>query len=278
MPYDEYGWIVNWDVKNQSFKDRGDSCFFMGLQALNFILANRIDLAKELYERVKKYDFVRHPSVLSKETAGGYWKNQTSLDMLMIWDYIAYRYKGYGFEPPPFHYRRSKFFWGKFRCPLLYSKTIGSILLFLFSFFWKFCFIREFFKERYHKLHLFMLYLATILEKNKEDNKFFSSFLLKFRSLVGRLQREGETTRINLFFRYLAHLEPLVWPKPTHNCCEWAYQRRGLGEGDTRKDVIFHYERCKIVKETSTIEEEVDLDLSEQFWYLFAYRAKLVYK
>lgn len=266
MAYDEYGWIVNFDVETQTFRDRGDSCFFMGLQALNFILADRIDLAKKLYAKVKECDFVRHPSVLDKEKAKGYWKNQTSFDMMLIWDYIAYRFGEYGFCPPKFHYRRSKFFWGKFRNPILYNKTIGNIFLSILLFLWKFRKIREYYKENYHKLHLLILYLGTIFEKNKDD-----FFLYRLQDFVENIEKEYGY--VNPFFRFLIYkgVEKKYY-KPIHNCCEWAYQRERWYCKYTRNDIIFHQEKCEVDG------EEKSLDLAEQFWYLFVLGKKIEYK
>lgn len=281
MPYDCWGWIVNWNVRDRIFEDRGDSCFFMGLQALNFILAGRVDLAKELYERVKRYDFVRHPSVLSKETAGSYWKNQTSLDMMLIWDYIAYRYGEDGFEPPPFHYRRSKFFWGKFRSPFLYSKIVGSIFLSVLLFLWRFRRLREYYQKNYHRLHLVILYLATVFEKNKSDFNIQEFFLYKFQNFIKDVEREYNYK--NPFFRFLARMEIDEDNsfKLIHNSCEWIYQRYPCERLESREDKIFHSEKVDIVLslfDSSVILKDIELDLSEQFWFLVVKRAKIIFK
>lgn len=258
MPYDEYGWILNWDIKNQCFKDRGDSCFFMGLQTLCFLLQNKEDEAKELYYRVKKYDFVRHPSVLQKETAKGYWKNQTSYDMLVIWDYLANRFKYLGWlEEPPYHYRRSRYFWGKFRNPLMYLLPLGYLVLKIFSFLLNFRFFRKQFLYEHYRVHLVMLYFGVVLEKSNS-----MKFLRNLRKLVKKIEEYSGFE--NHFFRFIARMDIRDFWKPQHNCWEWVYQRNIiLGCNERKDDVIFHYEKIEVDGKVK------ELDMSEQFWYFW---------
>lgn len=183
--------------------------------------------------------------------------------------------------------------------PILYNKTVGNIFLSILLFLWKFCKIREYYKENYHKLHLLILYLGTIFEKNKDD-----FFLYRLQDFVENIEKEYGY--VNPFFRFLAHEEDdfllyrlrnfiedikrkyghvnpffrfLVYKgvekkfyKPIHNCCEWAYQRERWYCKYTRNDIIFHQEKCEVDG------EEKSLDLAEQFWYLFVLGKKIEYK
>lgn len=270
MAYDEYGWIVNYDLKNKVFVDKGDSCFFMGLQALNFILAKRVDLAFKLYERVRKYDFVRHPTVLDK--SDDYYENQTSFDMMLIWDYIAARYSDLGFRCPPYRYRKSKYFLGKFRNPLIYVRFCGIIVLLVLKYLMRFKKTVEYFKNNYYKLHLCMLYFGVVLEKTK--SKFFKNL---FRSFVNEV--ESKFGYINVFFRFLVGDEVYVG-KPVHNSCEWVYQRYFDDCLERKKDIQFHTEKVKMQVNLSceeAVEIQEELDLSEQFWHLYVKGSKLTY-
>jgi len=252
MAYDEFGWIVNVDKETRIAKDRGDSCFFMALQTLNFILQYQItksrisyEKAKILYEKVKEWDFIRHPSV--KRFGDSYYNNQTSYDMMMLWDYIASRYGEYGFDYPPFHYRKSKFLSGRFRNPLMYLLPIGFVVLLVLMFVLHLRSLAErlFFGKKFHKLHILMVYLAVIYERTKS-----LMFLRCYRKLVKQI--EEILGYEHHFFRYLAHLPIDKSWKPEHNCWEWVYQR----------DLRFG---CHPYRYLIEFHEEDGKDLSEQF-------------
>jgi len=249
MAYDEFGWIVNIDKSTHLPRDYGDSCFFMGLQALNWLLRNQIFKATSLYERVAEFDFIRHPLV--KNYGSGYFKNQTSFDMMLIWDYLAIRFKL--FPQPPFHYRPSKFFLGKHRHPILYSKLalfFSIVLTFLLRKIPNNLFDFLFCRKRFHKLHLTFLYLATVAEK------FFSTTLfLQLQKLTEKI--ESIIGYEHAFFRFLSRKPINNPPRPKHNCHEWVYQRDLRLDCNPNADLIeFHNEKIGNKR----------LDLSEQFY------------
>lgn len=259
--YDKYGWIVNSDRKTEKEKDHGDSCFFMGLQCLCFLLRNKEEEAKKLYERVKKYDFLRHPTVLDHDS--GYYKkgNLTSYDMLVIWDYLANRFKHLKWlKEPPYHYRKSKFFWGKYRHPAMYNRYIAYTAAYIFKlilktpFKWKFL-------GKYFKCHLFMLYLGTAYEKSE-----WYPLLKIMREIVKTI--EANLHYENHFFKFITHQEPVeTWARPPDNCHEWVYQRNmNLGCNEKRNRIVFHHEPVQM---DNRIEF---LDLSNQFWYFWVKR------
>jgi hypothetical protein len=250
MAYDEFGWIVNIEKDTQLPRDCGDSCFFMGLQALNFILQNQINKAKMLYERVKEWDFIRHPSV--KHIGSGYYNNQTSYDMMVVWDYIASRYSVFGFDYPPFHYRKSKFLTGRFRHPLMYFLPVGFLVLFMLLIVLGFKKLAEkwFFGKRFNKLHILMIYLAIVYERTK--NIYFLKY---YRRLVRMI--EGYLSYEHYFFRYLAHLPIMRSWRPRRNCWEWVFQR-DLRFGCHPKNYLIQF-HCEKVNGK-------ELDLSEQFY------------
>jgi len=248
MAYDEFGWIVNINKETKLPKDYGDSCFFMGLQCLNWILRNQIFKATLLYERVAEYDFIRHPTV--KNPNSGYFKNQTSFDMMLIWDWLSIRFGL--FPQPPFHYRPSKFFLGKHRHPILYSKLalyFSIILTFLLRKIPNKLFDLLFCGKKFHKLHLLFLYLSTVAEK------FFSTTLFfQLQKLTDKIEKILNYE--HAFFRFLSR-KPIMNPiKPKHNCHEWIYQRDLRLGCNPNSDIIdFHCEKFG----------NKYLDLSEQF-------------
>lgn len=254
--YDKYGWIVNYDKVNKCVKDRGDSCFFMGLQALCFLLQNKPDKARELYERVKKYDFIRHPSILEDRHSDYYKKNQTSYDMMVIWDYVANRFKTFGIQEPPYHYRKSKFFWGRHRNRLMYCRIFGIIAGWIMKLILKTPFRDKFLMEHF-KIHLFMLYLGTVYEKTK------SKTVLKLLRSITKLCYHY-LHYPNHFFYFISHMTPdEPWMRPIDNCHEWVYQRNlNLGCNKRHEEVEYHHEEVDI-------NGKIKLDLSNQFWYFW---------
>lgn len=274
MPYDNYGWILNLNEKEMVLEDRGDSCFFMGLQALNFLLQGEVNRAKELYRRVKKYDFVRHPSVLDEEIAGGYWKNQTSYDMLVIWDLISNRFPNIGIEEPPYHYRRSRYFFGSFRFKKMYSVIIAIFVYGLMSLVFKINYIfKKVCQKRFHHIHTIMLYFGVVLAKLKNKNNikgftFLKGLLKKFITKI-----EKELGYEHIFFRWLIFDEDLSGgPIIYHNIHEWVWQRNLKVNPFNRhfRWKRFHYELCKVEGEI------VEVDLSEQFYFSIKGK-KLIY-
>lgn len=269
--YDSYGFIVNKNLETGEFCDYGDSTFFMGLQALNFILYGEFDKAIQLYNKCKSIDFFRHPKVLDPFNSYYRSKNQTSYDILVIWDFLCNRYPALFKEEPLYHYRKSKYFWGKHRNKKMYCSIIGLLIL-LFSFptilaLWRY------FKKRFHKIHIFMLYLAVCFYKIENNyTKFFrnkkliKSFLYKIlyeifhffaKNLVYLIEHKLKYK--HLFFRFLFYMDTIYqeFSRPEHNAWEWIYQHNLNLEPRSKKPIEFHYEEIDRKK----------LDLSEQFYY-----------
>lgn len=273
--FDKYGFIVNKDLKSGQICDYGDSTFFMGLQALNYILSGQISKAKKLYELCRQIDFLRHPLVLDSNNSYYKSKNQTSYDMLLIWDWLCSRYNKLFPNEPEYHYRNSKFFWGKHRNKLMYNFMIGTIVL--LTFIPIFILFKKYFLKKFHKVHLMMLYFATVYEKKildliKKHSKC-GEFIKKCKKINNYLKLarflikliEKSLNYEHHFFRFLFYMKyENLNPIPRHNQAEWIYQRNLNHLPEQRIDKEFHYIKFNKRK----------LDLSEQF-YEFAIKKAL---
>lgn len=123
--YDKYGWIIHFDRFTCHDLDVGDSCFFMGIQAVlyGFWYDKMINCGKtleaavfkrralDLYEKCAEVNFMRHPTI-----------NDTSYDMMAPWDYFCARWEWV--PAPPYEYRPSAYWTGRHRGAWMYDPLI----------------------------------------------------------------------------------------------------------------------------------------------------------
>ncbi len=231
---DNFGFIVNKEIETGRPIDMGDSCFFMGLRALIASIKKEYNIVKGLFEKCKSIDFYRHPIFYEKDT---------SYDMILIWDFIYYRFPEVKIELPSFHYRKSKFFTGKHRNKLFYYKIIAIIISNLFKLIKK---ILQF--DNYYKLHLLMLYLGAVYYKYKKHCKLILKEMRNWTLWIEKI-----TGYPNYFFRWLCDLDYNLEYFWKDNANEWNYQRDPRTNNVSRKDVEFH--------------QENGIDLSKMFYF-----------
>lgn len=237
--YDSYKFIVNQSKSTEESRDVGDSCFFMGLQALNYCMRKEFVKAKNLYLLCKKIDFYRHPT---------FYKKDTSIDMMLPFDFIATKWPNYGIERPPFHTRVSKHFDGAHRAPWMFEPLT---LLSEFS-------LRDkspALGEDYYKNHLLILKAGTAL--NIKNNIALRKAAEKHvKKLEGLTTVNGKVIS-NLFFNWVldlpntfesSHLWFEYWyllGNKINGYVEWEFQRDPrlrLMYGERYKDTEFHQE------------------------------------
>ena len=250
--YDEKGFVVNWSKSTNLAKDQGDSCFFMGLQALDFCLNKQYSKALALYKKCEKIDFYRHPS---------FYKKDTSFDMMVIWDYVALKFPQSGIKRPAFHYRVSQYWDGRYRENWMFSaSTVKPQVDYMKS--------HVSLGEDFYKNDLLMLKIGTSLAL-KNDASLRSKAGDYLKTLEEKTKVNGKIIP-NLFFRYILGA-PIsndninacfnYWfPQGSNGnaICEWIFQRdpKSIDLYRNRNaDTQFHFEIVNGKKMT----------LSEQF-------------
>lgn len=230
--YDKHGWIVFRDVVSNQPCARGDACFHMGLQAMNYCMLaekseaegnkEKADLcwnkAWQLWLNCMRVDFIRHPT----------WKdraNSTSFDMMVIWDFVVSKWPVNGFWldlqdertywwRPTFHYRKSKYWSGQHRARWMFWPIVvvaeGLVRLAIPPV-----------MHRYFQGHIFMLKAATTYENTK--NRTVLGVMRRFTKRIEKITNGG-----NPFYRWLARMSQDRWPKWINwgqECTEWMFQR-----------------------------------------------------
>ncbi len=190
--------------KNGDFGSRGDSCFWMGLQAMNYCLEGRFEKAYDLYLRCNKIDFYRHPDIY-KDAKDDEHKNDsnyngTSQDMLIMWDYVTLKWPNvsgqYGkWERPAFHTRQSAYPEGRNRQNYMTPTFVSADLTYKIS--------HPSLGNEYFENWLTMAKVAILkLEGKDSDNKFRDKAREYLKILEEKTKVNGKIVP-NVFFRYL---------------------------------------------------------------------------
>ncbi|GEM_PF-5799215 len=258
--YDNYSFAVNWSKKTGQALDKGDSCFFMGLQAMNFCLRGQFSKARDLYLKCKEIDFYRHPDIYKEAQGKPVTYNGTSFDMMVIWDYVCTKWPQVGARPS-FHTRQSAFWDGRYRANWMFSAATVKPQI-------DYAMDHPYLGDDFFRNHLLMLKIGTSLAL-KEDASLRAKAGDYLKFLEEKTKVNGKVIP-NLFFRYILGVS--ITTNNINTCynywfpqgytgnsvCEWIFQRdpKVIDLYRSRNaDTQFHFEKVDGKK----------LTLSEQF-------------